>query len=295
MLTQPDDDEQNGAHDYTEANRTLWNTWTTRDIASEHHRDVARYRATGSSLRGVELAELGAAVGVAGKSLLHLQCNMGSETLSWVRLGAHVTGVDIADDAIARAQTLATEGGLTDEQARFIRADIYDLPPTLDGQFDIVFTSYGALFWLPDLTGWARLIARCLKPSGVFYMVEMSPLTNMLSFRPDAQPANGRADLIFQVANPYAHTAAPQVEENTTAGGTETVYVWSYGLGETLTALIQAGLRLEYVHEFPFAHYQRFPMLVQGDDSYWRWPAAADGATTNTAPLLFSTLARKDG
>ncbi len=281
--------------DYTAANRALWNTWTARDLASEHHRDVARYRATGSSLRGVELAELGEGVGVAGKSLLHLQCNMGSETLSWARLGAHVTGVDIADGAIARAQSLAAEGGMTDEQARFVRADIYDLPPTFDAQFDIVFTSYGALFWLPDLAGWGQVIARCLRPGGVFYMVEMSPVTNMLSFRPDTQSQAERADLTFQIANPYAHEPEPQVEENTTADGVETVYVWSYGLGETLTALMQAGLRLEYVHEFPFAHYQRFPMLIQGDDHYWRWPTPADGSLGNTAPLLFSALARKDG
>lgn len=293
-MTQPPGEARNPGADYTAANRALWNTWTARDVASEHHRDVARYRATGSSLRGVELAELGAAVGVAGKSLLHLQCNMGSETLSWARLGARVTGVDIADDAIARAQALAAEGGLTDEQARFIRADIYDMPPTLDGQFDIVFTSYGALFWLPDLAGWAQVIARCLKPGGVFYMVEMSPLTNMLSFRPGPQPADGRAGVTFQVANPYTHNAEPQVEENATADGTERVYVWSYGLGETLTALIEAGLRLEYVHEFPFAHYQRFPMLVPGDDHYWRWPDSANASPITTTPLLFSTLAHKD-
>jgi len=280
--------------DYTAANRALWNTWTARDLSSEHHRDVARYRATGSSLRGVELAELGAAGGVAGKSLLHLQCNMGSETLSWARLGARVTGVDIADDAIACARALAAESGLSEEQARFIRSDIYALPPTLDEQFDIVFTSYGALFWLPDLAGWARLIARCLKRGGVFYMVEMSPGANMLSFRPAGEASGERADLTFQVANPYAHTAEPQVETNTTPDGTETVYVWSYGLGETLTALIQAGLRLEYVHEFPFVHYQRFPILVQGDDGYWRWPAPAAADALNTAPLLFSTLARKE-
>src|SRR5215469_10010591 len=102
---------------YTEANRQTWNLWITRDSGSDHYKDVARYRATGSSLRPIEVAELG---DVTGKSLLHLQCNLGSETLSWARRGAHVTGVDIADDAIASAQALAAEGGL-EERARFIR------------------------------------------------------------------------------------------------------------------------------------------------------------------------------
>ena len=90
---------------YTEANRATWNLWLARDLGSDHHKDVARYRATGSSLRPIELAELGAQV--AGRSLLHLQCNMGSETLSWARLGARVTGVDISDEAIRYARALA--------------------------------------------------------------------------------------------------------------------------------------------------------------------------------------------
>ena len=86
--------------DYIASNRALWNTWTAQHLETDHHRDVARFRATGSSLRPIERAELG---DVAGKSLLHLQCNMGCDTLSWARLGARVTGFDPAPDAVRRA------------------------------------------------------------------------------------------------------------------------------------------------------------------------------------------------
>ncbi len=274
---------------YMQANRANWNTWLARDLASEHHQDVARFRTTGSSLRPIERSELGEGVGVAGKSLLHLQCNMGSETLSWARLGAHVTGVDISDAAIEMARMLATEVGYASNDARFIRADIYDLPTMLDEQFDIVFTSYGALCWLPDLNRWAHVVADCLKPGGVFYMVEMSPLGNLFATRP--QGIDDPTGLTFRVGGPYFHQETPEVERDSD----EAIYVWSYGLGETLMALLDAGLRFDYVHEIPLAHYQRFPALVRGDDGYWHWPEPADATTPrNTLPLLFSVLARKE-
>ncbi|HLZ21819.1 MAG TPA: class I SAM-dependent methyltransferase [Ktedonobacterales bacterium] len=261
--------------DYTASNRALWNAWTAQHTDSDHHRDVARFRATGSSLRPIERAELG---DVSGKSLLHLQCNMGCDTLSWARLGASVTGVDLSDAAIERGRSLATEAGLP---ARFLQSDLYALPDALDEQFDIVYTSYGALCWLPDLDRWARLVARYVKPDGIFYMVEMHPTS--LMFAGDPTDEAGRR---FEVAAPYFHRAEPLSDED---GRGNTVYGWTYGLGEVVTALLDAGLRLDYLHEFPMSFYQQFPALIHGDDEYWRWPATSG----NTMPLLFSLRARK--
>src|SRR5579859_4104061 len=119
--------------DYTASNRALWNAWTAQHTDSDHHRDVARFRATGSSLRPIERAELGE---VTGKSLLHLQCNMGCDTLSWARLGASVTGVDLSDAAIERGRALASAASLP---ARFLQSDLYAIPDALDEQFDIVY------------------------------------------------------------------------------------------------------------------------------------------------------------
>lgn len=261
--------------DYIASNRALWNTWTAQHLETDHHRDVARFRATGSSLRPIERAELG---DVAGKSLLHLQCNMGCDTLSWARLGARVTGVDLSDTAVERAQALAAEANLP---ARFLQSDLYTLPDTLDEQFDIVYTSYGALCWLPDLTRWAEVVARYVRPGGIVYMVEMHPTGTMFSGAP-SDDAGQR----FQIANPYFHTADPAPEDD---GHGNTVYVWTYSLGEVVTALLDAGLRLDYLHEFPMSFYHQFPALIHGEDEYWRWPPDSG----NSMPLLFSLRAHR--
>lgn len=267
--------------EYTRANRAIWDAWTTGDLNSAHHQDVARFRSGASTLRAIEREELG---DVAGKSLLHLLCNMGSDTLSWARLGAAVTGVDLSAAAIERARALAREAGIeagieAGSAARFLCSDLYALPQMLDEQFDIVFTSYGALCWMPDLDRWARVVARYVKPGGVFYIVDMHPFANALTADPD--DATG---LRFAAAHPYFHAATLPPEE-TSAGA---IYSWSYGLGEVISALISAGLRLEYLHEFPLAFYQRFPTLVRGEDGWWRWPTPE-----RTLPLLFSLRARK--
>lgn len=259
---------------YIESNRAHWNMWTAHHTDSDHHRDVARFRATGSSLRPIELAELG---DVSGKSLLHLQCNMGCDTLSWARLGARVTGVDLSDAAVERGSALASETGLP---AHFLQSDLYALPDALDEQFDIVYTSYGAIGWLPDLDRWAEVVAHYVRPGGLFYMVEMHPTGIMLS------SAGDETGMRFQVANPYFHGAEPLSEDD---GHGNTLHVWSYGLGEVLTALLDAGLCLDYLHEHPMSFYRQFPALLHSEDEYWRWPAAS----ANTMPLLFSLCAHK--
>src|SRR5881398_416178 len=139
--------------DHTSANRANWDAWAAINAASANY-DVAGFKAGKLSLNRIEREELGE---VAGKSLLHLQCHFGLDTLSWARLGARVTGVDFSDQAIHLAQAISKEVGL---DARFICSNIYDLPKVLSaaGDFDIVFTSYGAICWLPDLQPWGQLI-----------------------------------------------------------------------------------------------------------------------------------------
>ncbi|MCG2767215.1 MAG: class I SAM-dependent methyltransferase, partial [Anaerolineae bacterium] len=157
---------------YLETNRELWNGWAKLHIESAYY-DVEGFKAGGESLHPLEIEEVG---DVSGKTLLHLQCHFGQNTLSWARRGARVTGVDFSDDAIALACSLSRE---LDIEAEFIRSDIYDLPEVLDRQFDIVFTSYGVLCWLPDLTRWAEIVARYLSPGGTFYIAEFHPLLTM--------------------------------------------------------------------------------------------------------------------
>ncbi|HEU5370372.1 MAG TPA: class I SAM-dependent methyltransferase [Ktedonobacterales bacterium] len=258
---------------YIEINRQIWNTWTTHHTQSDHHKDVQRYQATGSSLRSIELAELGE---VTGKTLLHLQCNMGADTLSWAKRGALVIGVDVSEAAVAQARALAAQ---TETTARFLAADLYALPGTLTETFDIVFTSYGVLWWLPDLSRWAEIVASYVKPGGLFYLVDMHPFTNCLE-------VEAGADLRFSAVYPYDHPDEPlqMLAGQPDAPGR----TWTYGLGEVVTALLQAGLQLTYLHEHYMQFYQQFAALVQDEAGWWRWPRAARGL-----PLLFSLQAMK--
>jgi SAM-dependent methyltransferase len=258
---------------YVEINRQNWNRWTTQETQSDHHKDMQRYRATGSSLRSIELAELGE---VTGKTLLHLQCNMGSDSLSWAKRGALVTGVDVSEAAIAQARELAEE---TQTTARFMTADVYALPDLLAESFDIVFSSYGVLCWLPDLPRWAQIVAAAAKPGGLFYLVDMHPFTNCLEVAT-------ASDLRFSALYPYTHSPEPL---QVLAGKPDAPFrTWTYSLGEVVTALLQAGLELTFLHEHPMQFYQQFPLLAQDESGWWRWPKGAPDL-----PLLFSLLAVK--
>jgi 2-polyprenyl-3-methyl-5-hydroxy-6-metoxy-1,4-benzoquinol methylase len=155
--------------DYTESNRVFWNA---RTAINAKRYDIAGFKAGKSTLTALVREELGE---VSGKSLLHLQCGVGLDTLSWARLGARVTGVDLSEDAIALAHSLTQETGL---DARFVCTDIYELSQVLDDRFDIVFTWGGVLYWLSDLGRWAEIIAHFLKPGGVFYVQEIHPFIN---------------------------------------------------------------------------------------------------------------------
>ena len=258
---------------YIEVNRQSWNAWTAHHTQSEHYKDVHRYQDTGSSLRSIELLELGE---VTGKTLLHLQCNMGADTLSWAKRGALVTGVDVSEVAMTRARDLALQ---THTTARFLAADLYALPDLLTDSFDIVFASYGVLCWLPDLVRWAQIVASFVKPGGVFYLVDMHPFTNCLE-------VEAGDNLRYSTVYPYTH---PDMPLQVLAGQADSpVRTWTYGLGEVVTALLQAGLELTFLHEHPLQFYQQFAALVQGEDGWWRWPH-----TTAGLPLLFSLLAVK--
>ena len=155
-----------------QVNRTNWDERTPVHAASESY-DVEGFKAGRITLHDVERGEMG---DVSGKTLLHLQCHFGLDTMSWARLGAKATGVDFSDAAIDLARSLNSE---LDLDVRFIRSNVYDLPDVLDEQFDIVFTSVGVLCWLPDLDKWASVVSHHLKPGGMFYILDGHPLMNV--------------------------------------------------------------------------------------------------------------------
>ena len=154
---------------WLDINRKLWDNKVPIHVKSDFYA-LENFLKGETSLTKIELEALGSAV--AGKKLLHLQCHFGMDTLSWARLGAQVTGVDFSPKAIRQARKLAKQIG---QKARFVESDIYSLKENLAGKFDIVFTSFGTIGWLPDLEKWADVIAHFLKKGGVFYIADFHP------------------------------------------------------------------------------------------------------------------------
>lgn len=267
-------------NEYLRANRRYWDSLVPFHAASAFY-DVEGFKAGRTTLRPLEREEVGP---VEGKDLLHLQCHFGLDTLSWARLGARVTGVDFSEPAIALAREIQEEVGL---EATFLRSDVHRLPEALRGAFDVVFTSYGVLYWLPDIPGWAEVVARFVKPGGFFYLVEDHPVALMFENEEDTEALEvahpyfpSRAPLRFEYPGSYA---APEAEVATPS------YEWHHSLGEVVTALAEAGLRLEFLHEFPFAAWQRFPRMERDEAGWWRLTG-----TARDLPLTFSLRARKD-
>jgi len=264
-------------------NRRLWDAWTRIHLDSEFY-DVASFKSGEQAirLRDYEIDEVG---DVAGKTLLHLQCHFGLDTLSWARLGAVVTGADFSDEGIAAARALAAEVGIP---ARFVVSNLYDLPNVLDQAFDIVYTSGGVLGWLPDVAAWAKVAAHFVKPGGIFYITEIHPVANVFE-NEGVAPGELRLDypywtheqpLTLEVKGSYADRSAP------TEGLVE--HGWDHSLGEIVSRLIDAGLRIEFLNEFDFCLWP-LDFLVQSPDARWRWPPGTRGQL----PLFFSLKATK--
>ena len=264
--------------DYLKSNQKLWNTWTPVHVQSKFY-DVEGFKAGKNSLDSIVREGVGE---VADKSLLHLQCHFGLDTLSWARLGAHVTGADFSDVAIAQARTLAKQVGI---DANFVCCNIYDLPEHLPGQFDVVFTSHGVLSWLPDLQRWARIVTHFLKPGGEFFIAEAHPTAYIFD---DENPND------LRVRYPYFHSDQPgnskvngsYADSKADVHGIE--YFWIFSLSDVINSLIQAGLQIIEVREYNFMPWQMFPFMEQHDNGWWYLPDRFP-----PLPLMFSLKAAK--
>ena len=254
--------------DYLDINKKSWDQRTATHVKSEFY-NVAGFLDGETSLREIELAEM---VEVAGKALLHLQCHFGMDTLSWARKGAVVTGVDLSPVAIEQANRLKEKAGL---DARFICSDVYEFGEQAADQYDIVFTSYGALCWLPDLDRWAQAVARCLRPGGRFYIVEFHPAYDLYA------------------GYSYFHQEQADIEESGTytenCDGTETkTATWAHTLGDVVNALLTVGITIDHLNEFPFSPYNCFEgMEERTPGRYYIHQGEQD------VPLIYSILGTK--
>jgi len=261
---------------YFEANKELWNAKTPIHNKSELY-DVAGFKMGETSLRSVELEELG---DVQGKSILHLQCHFGMDTLSWAREGAIATGMDFSDAAIERARNLSAELNIP---ATFVCCNVYDLPKHLEGSFDIVFTSYGVIGWLPDLDKWAEVIRHFLKPGGTFYMVEFHPFIWMHDYEMSKVEYSYFNDEVIAEENEGTYA-------DRTANIKKSEYGWNHPSSEVLNALIQAGLEIKAFNEFPYATWDCFPNLKEiGHHKY------VFKHLEGKIPYMFSVKATKPG
>jgi SAM-dependent methyltransferase len=277
-------------------NRSWWDTVVPIHEASSGYDRDAFLRGE-ISLGEVERRELGPHV--SGRSLLHLQCHFGIDTLNWARLGARVTGLDFSPAAVEAALRLSQESGVP---GRFVCANVYDARFSLGSEsFDIVTTGIGALNWLPDIRGWAEVASQCARSGGLLYVYDAHPMLNALE--------NDRADAELVVSNRYFEHPEPAINLS------DRSYVdgpsfearrnceWNHGLGEIATALIAAGFGLEFIHEHREAPWRALPaMEMIGDGApelesahiagrMWQLPAAQ----RDLVPLMFSLLARRNG
>jgi 2-polyprenyl-3-methyl-5-hydroxy-6-metoxy-1,4-benzoquinol methylase len=257
-----------------ELNRALWNARTRHHVGSKFY-DVEGFLKGAGSLSAHEQELLG---DVRGKELLHLQCHFGLDTLSLARMGARVTGLDLSDEAIGEARKLALRAGL---QAEFIEANVLHPQPALDGRFDIVFTSYGVLGWLPELGTWARHKARYLKPGGRLVLVEFHPAVWMFNneFTRVAWSYFNRERIEETEEGTYADTAAPIALPS---------HTWNHALAESITALLEAGMQIDRFQELDGSPYDCFASTVKGEDGLYRI-AGMEGKL----PMVFSVVATR--
>ena len=259
---------------YVEINRRAWNNKTDVHFNSDFY-DTESFIRGKSSLNDIELALLG---NVKGKTILHLQCHFGQDSISLARMGAKVTGVDLSNKAIERAKELTINTG---EDCTFICCDIYNLPHHLSEQFDIVFTSYGTIGWLPDMNKWASVVSKYLKTGGQFIIAEFHPVVWMF---------NGNFDGIgynyFNV-EPIIETEEGTYTD-TDAALTQEVITWNHPISEVVNNLIQHGLTINSLNEYNYSPYDCFKGTVEFELNKFRIKHLKD-----KIPMVYSIVATK--
>jgi SAM-dependent methyltransferase len=278
-----------GMDDMLQANRRGWDEKTDRHVrGSGGGYRIDDFKAGKTGVEPNIPDDIG---DVRGKTVLHLQCHFGMDSLLWVRRGARVTGVDFSPRAVAEARKLAAELGLP---AEFIESDVLALPDVLGGQFDVVLTYYGTITWLPDIRRWGRVVGHFLRPGGFFYIADTHPVASLYDPGEPGGP--------LRLVRPYFTGGQPERYENTTGTYAEpdaplsgnVSYEWQHTLADVVGSLVEAGLRIDYLHEFPYSFYDVFyyakpsSPLQRAPDGWWRLKEQPDHL-----PLMFSLKASK--
>lgn len=266
-----------------DANRANWDARTPIHMASAFYGLDGSRPAAGwfASYEWVDLPDL------AGADVAHLQCHLGTETIAFAERGARTVGLDFSGASMREARRLAADRGL---DITYVEADVHDAVGALGATFDVVYTGKGALCYLPDLDRWASVVADLLRPGGTFYVVEFHPLLYALGVVP---PPDGDENLVVrndflsgrgpeEHDATYTYTDGPALTEGTVA------YEWRHEVGEVVTALVGAGLRVERLREDHRIPWPRWPTMLRDDDGWFALPPSAP-----RIPLLYAVLATK--
>ncbi|MDZ4738140.1 MAG: class I SAM-dependent methyltransferase [Rhodospirillaceae bacterium] len=283
MNSRPEAEADAERAEFDRVNMTYWDQLTALHAEGDAYR-VQQFLGGACILDPLVRSEIG---DIAGKSLIHLQCHFGLDTLSLARLGATVTGVDYSPKGIETARRLSVESGVP---GTFVESRIEEAPARIAQKFDMAYVTWGALNWLPDLTAWARTVAHVLKPGGFLYLAEFHPLAQAIDI--DETGANGMLAIRYpmvgkaearrwETATDYADEATP-LQHNAT-------WEWNHGLGEVIGALIGAGLRLAYYKEHPYLAWRSFPAMIERDEFFFGLPD-----NLPTIPLAYSLKAVKE-
>jgi 2-polyprenyl-3-methyl-5-hydroxy-6-metoxy-1,4-benzoquinol methylase len=260
-------------------NKKRWNELVDIHFKSKFY-DVQGFLGGKSSLDEIELEGLG---DVKGKKVLHLQCHFGMTTLSIARLGAKVTGVDFCENAVDKARELSAQSGI---KANFMCSNVLELDGKLDGQFDIIFTSYGILCWLPDLAKWAQTISTHLKDDGIFFIAEYHPFMCVFSDQ-STKDCMVTEFPYFRAEYPYCFDANATYTDGEYIIEYNKSYEWPCSLADVIQSLIDAGLKIKEFKEYPFCNFQFLKNSTNHEGKWW-----IEGLE-NKVPAMFSILATK--
>lgn len=273
--------------DSTEVNRLNWDERAPAHAASPGYH-VSRFVTDPSFLSYVvqfDVPRLGSVAGLRG---VHLQCHIGTDTISLARLGADMTGLDFSSEALREARHIAESTGANVD---FVQAEVYDAVSVLGANgFDLVYTGIGALCWLPDIRGWARIVSELLRPGGRLFIREGHPMLWSLH--------DERDDRLLVVEYPYFETAEPldQDDEGTYVETDRTfvhnkTHTWNHGLGEVITALLDTGMSITGLHEHRSVPWEALPgNMVSDERGEWRMTDRPE-----RVPLTYTLQARKSG
>jgi SAM-dependent methyltransferase len=253
--------------DYQHLNRANWDERVPAHVASPDYNVQAFVEDPGflSEVVRFDRPLLGDVSGLRGA---HLMCHIGTDTISLARLGASMTGLDFSGPAVAEATRLAAAAGA---DATFVQSDVYDADEALGAErFDLVYTGVGALTWLPDIRRWARVVTRLLAPGGRLFIRDGHPMMHALRADEDGR---------LVVVKPYFETVEPRVTDwdgsyvqTEVKFENSVTHWWNHGLGQIVTALLEAGMTLTGLAEHdsaPWRPFSRTPMTNAGDGE-WR-------------------------